>query len=741
MNRPAQSGQPIRRGEDIRLLTGAGNFLDDNAPAGCLHAAIIRSPHAHAKFTIADHGSAEILTGADYVADGLGMLGCGDECQRRDGSPMAVPPRYPLAVDTVRFVGEPVAMALADTPQAAAAAAEAVEIDYASLPAVTDVSGSQDEAFFAQTGSAAAFEEAAKAASHLVTQALVNQRVSANTMEPRGALGMFDSALQTFTLRAGVHSPHQLRSILANEIFDLAEEKFRVITGDVGGSFGMRGATYPELILVFWAARRFGRPVKWVATRSEAMLADDHGRDMISSAALALDSDGKILGLQAKLTASLGAYLSIKGPRSPLNALSLLPSVYCIPALDLSLAGVFTNTNPTTPYRGAGGPEAAYIIERLLDKAARETGIDRVELRRRNLIRPGDMPYENGAGWSYDSGDFDAVLEKALTEADAAGFDIRRESSEASGRKRGLGICLAIEQTARPGREIAEISVAADGAVTASLGSAPQGQGHETTFRQILADALEIAPENIAIETGDSAITASGGGTFNSRSLVSGGSASVRAAESLIEKGRRVAAEMLEASVVDIEYGLGAFTIIGTDRSVTLSAVAAESGLSAAEEFATPQPTFPNGAHLCEVEIDPETGRVTVERYLAVDDVGMVINPLLLDGQIQGGVAQGIGQALMEAVRFDPATGQNLSGSFMDYAMPRADDLCDIDTEDYPVPTALNPLGAKGAGEAGTCGALPAVMCAIADALGHDDIEMPATAERVWRALRASGKN
>ena len=664
---------------------------------------------------------------------------------------MEVPPHPALPVDRVRFVGEAIAMVLAESESGAREAADLVHVEYEPLEAITETARAGDEgvplvwedcpaneAFLTSAGDADAFERVRETAAYLVEQRLINHRVTANTMEPRGAIGAYDTATSKFTLYAGVHSPHQLRDILARDIFHLPADWFRVATGDVGGSFGMRGAIYPELILVLWAARHMGRPVKWIATRSEGLISDDHGRDIISDACLALDSQGRALGLRVAMTANLGAYLSIKGPRSPINALSLLSGVYRFPVFDLSVAGVYTHTNATTPYRGAGGPEAAYILERLFDKAARTLNIDRVELRRLNLIAETAMPYDTGIGWTYDSGAFGRTMDKALQTADIDGFSERCRDSECRGLLRGMGICNAIEQTARPGGETAKIQVAPDGEITVCLGTAPQGQGHETVFTQIVCDTLGLEAAQVRVISGDTDIVANGGGTFNSRSLVCGGTATVLAAEKMMEQGREIASEMLEASVADIEFGGGRFSIAGTDRSISLAELAATgTDLGGEAIFSTDSPTFPNGTHVCEVEIDPETGRVAVVRYTTVDDVGNVICPQLLEGQIQGGVVQGIGQALMEAVLFDPATGQNLTGSFMDYAMPRADDLCPIATGSNPVPTALNPLGAKGAGEAGTVGALPAVMCAVVDALapyGAENIDMPATPERIWRA-------
>jgi aerobic carbon-monoxide dehydrogenase large subunit len=754
---PFAPGEAVPRSEDRRLLTGGGSFLDDYNAPGQSAAAFVRSPHAHAH--IISIGSAQVLrlpgvlcvlTGADYRADRLGFLPCQDRCQRRDGSQMMAPLHPALPEDRVRFVGEPVAMVIAETEALARAAAEELVVTYEPLPVVLKEGGlpslhdgfPDNEAFLETAGDAEATGGAFSKAHHIVEQTLHDHRVTANTMEPRGYLGEYDGGSGRFSLRGGVHSPHTLRGQLAHNVFHLPEERFRVVTGDVGGSFGMRGAIYPELVLVLWAARCIGRPVKWVASRSEGLIGDDHGRDMTSDAALALDGEGKFLGLRVSITANMGAWLGVKGPRSPLNALNLLSGVYHFPAKDISVAGMFTNTNPVSPYRGAGGPEAGYILERLIDKAARQTGFDRIELRRRNLIGEEAMPYDTGLGLVYDCGAFGAVMDKALALADIAGFDNRRATSQARGRWRGLGICNAIEQTARPGLEGASIEFDEKGGVIVRVGTASQGQGHETVWKQLVSGGLDLAPDRIRVLEGDSDGVSVGGGTFNSRSAASGGMAVTRAVEKIIERGREIASTLLEAAIADIIFEEGRFTIVGTDRSVTLGEIAASvDSLTEEASYSADAPTFPNGTHICEVEIDGETGRVEIQSYIAIDDVGVELNPMLLAGQIHGGVAQGIGQALMERVIFDPESGQNLTGSLLDYAMPRADDLCFFQTGTHPVPTPLNPLGVKGAGEAGTVGALPAAMCAICDALGTDDVMMPATPEVIWRALALPQKS
>ena len=752
-------GEPVRRFEDDRLLTGGGLFLDDCDLSDMARAVMIRSPHPHARIIATDTDQAlalpgvlAVLTGADYRADGLGLIPCLDECQKRDGSPMWVPPHPALATDRVRYMGDCVAMVIAETVAIAEKAADRVMVEYYPIAPVVGIGQaiaegaielwdecSGNEIFYAHGGNRQAVDDSFVNAAHTINQKLVIQRVSASTLEPRGYIGSYDVGEAHFTLRGGVQSPHGIRDQLAKYIFHVPPDRIRVVTGDIGGSFGLRGPLYPELICVLWGARRVGRPVKWVASRSEGFIGDDHGRDADSEASLALDADGGFLALRVSATVNLGAYCAIKGPRAPLNTLALLSGVYRIPALDVSVAGVCSNTNPTSPYRGAGGPEAAYILERLIDKAARALDIDRVELRRRNLIREDAFPHETGGGLIYDCGAFERTMDCAIELADMAGFDARREEAHRRGRLLGLGICNAIEQTARPSPEGAEIRLAPGGRATIAVGTAGQGQGHATLYRQLVCPALGLDPAKVRIHDGDSDAVTTGVGTFNSRSAVTGGSATNLAVENIIEAGKPIAASLLEAAIADMEFNAGRYRIAGTDRVVTLEQVVEkESGLFADALFTPSSPTFPNGTHICEVEIDPQTGSVAIVRYATVDDVGTVLNPLLLEGQIHGGVVQGVGQALFEAIRFDPHSGQLLTGSFLDYTMPRADDVCAIETGSNAVPTTLNPLGVKGAGEAGTVGALPAVMCAVADALaryGARDVDMPATPERLWRAL------
>ena len=759
---PFVSGVPVLRVEDARLLTGGGQFLDDRVVSDLTHAAVVRSPHPHARIIDIDVAAARVipgvllvLTGDDYVGDMLGFIPCQDACQTRDGKTRPDLPFPALARKRVLYVGEAVALVVAETEVIARDAAELVEVTYEPLSANTDLDRAGEdgtpilwpqcpanEVFYVTQGDQQSTDTEFANAAHIVHQRLVNQRVSANPLEARGYIGCFSD--DKYELYGGVHSPHLFRTQLTRDIFHIEENQLRIVTGDVGGSFGMRGALFAEIVLVLWAAQRVGRPVKWAASRTESFVSDHHGRDVISDAELALDDAGNFVGLRVSIKTNMGAYLSIKGPRSPLNALTLLAGCYKIAACDVSASGVMTNTVPTAPYRGAGGPEAAYVLERLIDKAATEIGSDRVDLRRRNLINAADMPYDTGLGLTYDCGAFEEVMDQALSLADYSGFDARRAVSVKAGKRRGVGVCNVLEQTGRPSIEGADLRINADGGVTLAVGTAPQGQGHETIFKQLVCEALGVTPGQVSVITGDTAKTSVGGGTFNSRSAVCGGAAVEIVKQKLIEKCRDLAVDHLEAAIEDIEFSAGMFQVMGTDRRISFIDVAmAEGGVGEVAEYSPDAPTFPQGCHICELEIELDTGIVSVQSYVTVDDVGTILNPMTLEGQIHGGVAQGIGQALLEQIHYDPVSGQILSGSFMDYAMPRADDVCEFTSGSHPVPTRSNPLGVKGAGEAGTVGALPAVMCAVADALadiGGGDINMPATPERVWQLLaKAAG--
>jgi len=764
-------GQPVKRFEDRRLLSGKGRFINDVNLAGQAYAVVVRSPHAHARIVAIDRAVARaapgvlaVYTGEDVAADGLGTMAPTVQRKRPDGGPMFARSHPGLAIGWVRYVGDPFALVVAESLMQAKDAAELIEVEYDDLPSVTDTAQAAkgETAVWAEcpdnisnvfeTGDKAATEAAFANAAHIVRKRYVISRVYANFMEPRGVIGSYDAGEDRYTLYADVQYPHRVRNALANKIFKIPENKIRVIAGDVGGGFGTKGWQYPEHRLMLWASKKLGRPVKWSCERGEAILADEHARDNISEAELALDGDNRILGLRVRTVANVGAYVSSdRNLLATFTNVSTLVGVYDIAAAHVHVSCVMSNSNGTAPYRGAGRPEAIYVIERLIDDAARELNIDRMELRRRNIISTDAMPYRNAFGRVYDCGQFDVNMERVLKLADHDGFPARQHDALSRGKLRGVGFANAIERAASPGLEFAEIRFNPSGSAMILMGSKNQGQGHETIFRQIAAERLGIDPTDIQYIDGDTDRVAFGIGTNGSRSTVIGGSALWQAVGKIIDKGTKIAAHFMEADVGDIEFADGMFTVAGTDQGMSLQDVAKsafmhaklppglEGGLFETATFSPDTDTFPNGAHVCEVEIDQDTGQVDLISYAVVDDVGTVINPMGLKGQIHGGIAQGLGQALMEQVVYDPDSGQLLSGSFMDYTMPRADTTCSIQVESNPVPTKQNPLGAKGAGEAGTVGALPAVMNAVLHALaplGVRELDMPATSERVWQAIQ-----
>ena len=764
-------GQPVPRYEDPRLLTGGGQYMDDNTLPRQTRAYILRSPFAHAKIRSMDISAAkaapgviEVLTGQDYVDDGYGILECTPKRKRRDGTPMYEPARRVLVLDEVKMVGDYVAMVIAETLEQAKDAAELIEVDYEPLPAVaTPYEAAQpgapkvwDESednicFVHLVGDKEATDAAIAKAAHVVKGRLPVNRSAHATMEPRGAIGDYDAARDFWTLYTAVHYPWQVREELCNKIFDVPESKMRVVCGDMGGSFGLRGGTYQEVVLVLWASKRVGRPVKWVCERSEGFMSDHHGRDVHWEGEIALDENFRFLGVRAQSWTNVGAYLASKGTLPPVANLGTMAGTYDIPAMHCDVSGVYTNTNPICPFRGNGRPEASYVIERLIDLAADELGVDPAELRRRNQIAPDAIPYKTALVFTYDSGNFGDNLEKALEMADYDGFAGRKAESEKNGKLRGIGISNSIERAAGPSLEQVQIRFDSSGTVQLNAGTSQQGQGHETIYKQIMNETLGIDPDIVSFAEGDTALLAFGGGTGGSRSATIGGSAVLKCSEKIIEKATRIAAHQLEAAEADIEFSEGTFTVAGTDRTISLTEVAKasykagtlppdiEPGLDAVFTFEATAENFPNGCHICEVEIDEDTGVIDVVRYNVVDDVGTVLNPLTLKGQIQGGVVHGVGQALLEEIVFDGDSGQLISGSFMDYAMPRADNLSFIEVQSNPCPTATNPLGVKGAGEAGTVGAVPAVMNAVVDALsvyGIRHIDMPATPAKVWQAIQ-----
>ena len=769
-------GQSVPRLEDPALLTGRGLFADDAGPGfeGALRGYVLRSPHANARFAEIDvseaaamPGVAAVLTARDYIADGLGPIPhIGPPVERRGGGAPASPPYFPLADGHARHVGDGVAFIVADTLESAKDAAERIAVDYEPLPSVTGTAAllengapvvfegcPDNECFVHEIGDRAATDAAFAGARNVVRRRFVLSRVLANAMEPRGCVADYDPRARRLFLRAPVQHPFVVRGLLANRVFGVDEQSIHVEVDDVGGSFGIKANVYPEYLLSLWAARRLGRPVRWVSERSEGHLSDFHGRDNVTDAELALDADNRFVGLRVRTVVNLGAYLSPLGAGPAVNNLGSLAGVYRTPAAHVEVRGALSNSQPTAPYRGAGRPEAAFVIERLIDAAAEDLGVDRVELRRSNMIGREELPFATPLGFVYDSGDFETNMDRALSLAEADLFEQRRRDAAGNGKLLGLGVANAIERAAPPGLEFAEIRFAPSGRVTVLCGATTQGQGHATTFAQLLSDRLGLDPEEIRFVQGDTDRLAFGFGAGGSRISAMGCAALLIAADKVVDKGKRIAAHVLEAAVDDIEFADGRFAIAGTDRTIALSDVAKaafqparlpgdiEPGLIETGTYRSHVASYPNGCHVCEVEIDRETGETRILRYVVVDDFGTVINPLLVKGQVHGGVAQGAGQALMERMVFDRDSGQMLAGSFMDYTMPRSDDLCFFEVESNPVPTVANPLGVKGAGEAGTVGALPAVISAVNEALrplGVGEIEMPATPERLWKAMRSA---
>ena len=762
-------GHGVPRIEDGRFLTGRGRYSDDINLPRQTRAVFLRSPHANALVKSIDTSAARaapgvvaVYTGEDIRADGLGGLPAMGNLKRR-GQPMHKPPHPALAQGQVRFAGDRVAMVITETLAQARDAAERIAVDYEALPQVTGTAEAaapgavavwpdcpDNICFEFEAGDEARVDQAFKTAAHVTSLDFVVNRVSAAPLEPRAALGQYDPADERYTLYTGVQNPHAMRRILSQAILGIPETRLRVVSPDMGGAFGIRSNVYGELALVLWAARKVGRPVKWTGERMEGFVNDDQARDNVTRVELALDGAGRFLALKVETLAALGAYLALGAATPPTINVGGLAGVYTTPALHVRVKGVFTNTPSTSPYRGAGRPEASYAIERVIDTAARELGIDPIDLRRRNLIPADAMPYDTKFVFEYDSGEFEKNQDSVVALIDWAGFEARRNESRKGGLLRGIGLANTIARSAAMGEETAELRFDPTGGVTLLMGTHSHGQGHETVFRQLLADKLGLDPEKVRYVQGDTDQVAHGVGTFGTRSTGLGGGALVRAAEKIIEKGTAIAAHLLEAAGSDIEFRDGGFRIKGTDRSISLADVARatytpgalppsiEPAFGERAAFAPVRPSFPNGSHACEVEIDPETGTVTILRYCAVDDVGTIMNPLLLDGQVHGGIVQGVGQLLMENIVWD-ATGQPVAASFLDYAMPRADTVPSFELATNVVPTKSNPLGVKGVGEAGTVGALPCVMNAIVDALaplGVRTLDMPATPERVWRAIQ-----
>jgi carbon-monoxide dehydrogenase large subunit len=766
-------GQGVPRWEDPRLLRGGGRYSDDLNRPNQAYGYVLRSPHAHARIRSIDTAAAKaapgvlaVYTAADTDAAGLGGIPCAVPRMRAEGKPMFVPPNRALRKDRVRLVGDYVAFVVAQTHIQARDAAELIDVDYEPLPSVTSTGDAVkpgapaiwDEApdnvcFVFEAGNKAAVEAAIKGAHHVARLEVDISRVAVNPMEPRACIGEYDRFEGRYTLTTGSQGTHGLRQAIAEPILKVPQGKLRVVSQDMGGAFGMRSGPYCENVLCLFAAKDLGRPVKWTGDRTESFQSDDQARDNISTIELALDKDGKFLALRVTTVANLGAYLTLLGPHSSTNNLGSLSGPYTTPAIYTHVTAVFTNTNSTGPYRGAGRPEAAYCIERIIDTAAREMKIDPAELRRRNYIPEKALPYKTGFIFTYDSGQFERNMDLALQAIDHKGFAARRAEAKARGRLRGFGLSNVIEQAAGGPPEWAQIKFDPSGTLTLTMGTHNHGQGHETIFRQMLSQKLGLDFEQVRLAQGDSDEAMAGTGTFGSRSSGVGGASIMLAADKVIAKCRKVAAHRLEAAETDIEFKDGTFSITGTDRKLSLvdAAKAAQNfmtvpkgmevGVNEWGAWTPPAPTFPNGCHAVEVEVEPDTGKVAIVRYLAVDDVGTVINPLLMEGQLHGGIVQGVGQIVMENVVWDRSSGQLVAGSFMDYSMPRADDLPSFEMEINEVPTPTNPMGIKGAGEAGCVGAMPAVMNAIVDALsaiGVRTLDMPASPERVWRAIQSS---
>jgi carbon-monoxide dehydrogenase large subunit len=764
--------QPVRRVEDPRLLKGLGRYTDDIVLPGMLHGIVLRSPHAAAKILSIDTAEASaipgvhaIYTAADLEAAGLGTLPCAAAVQNRDGTPMASPPHPVLADGAVRHVGDPVAFIVASTGELARDAAEQVRVDYEVLPSATDLATAMDPGAAAvwpevknnivfdwEIGDKTATDAAFATAAHVTKLSVVNNRIVVSSMESRAAIADYDRSSGRWTLYANTQGGWLIKNLIG-PLFGTDPENFRIVTPDVGGGFGMKLFLYAEHVLTCFASRALGFPVKWAADRAESFLCDTQGRDNVTAGELAIDADGKFVALRTRNISGMGAYLSTFAPYIPTYAgTGVLSSIYGFKAIYANVLGVFTNTVPVDAYRGAGRPEANYLVERLVDAAARELKIDRIELRRRNMVPPSAMPHSTPVGKTYDSGDFQIVMDAALRKMDYSGFATRRADATARGKRRGLGLAYYLEATGGDATERAEIRFAEDGFVDLYVGTQSTGQGHETAYIQLMADRLGIDGETIRVRQGDTDTIPVGGGTGGARSLYSEGQAIVKTAASIVEKGKQAAADEMEAAVADITFAEGRFTIAGTDRGIGIvELAAAQRRKAAAGQHAIPLDTaevatidfhtFPNGCHMAEVEIDPETGVVAVVRYVVCDDVGKAVNPMIVRGQVAGGVAQGLGQAILEHTVYDPASGQLLSGSFTDYALPRAADVPDVEVDLLEVPCATNPLGVKGAGEAGAVGSPPALINAIIDALSVDgitSIDMPATPERVWRALAAA---
>ena len=749
------SGRSIRRVEDRRFLDGSGRYVDDIQSPGCLWGHVLRSPHAHAVIERIDLSAARAMAGVHGIFVGADLEELGPMPCMAAVKPLIVPPRFALARDRVRHVGDPVAFIVADSAEIARTAAELVEVDYDPLPSVVDgrAALAQDApvlwdeapgniAFHLEKGDAAVVAETMRTAAHVVDIDVMNNRVIVTPLEPRAGIAHYDAATDTLELELTGQNVHGIRRQLAEFVFKLPPERIYLHAPDVGGGFGMKNFLYPEWILLLWAARKLGRSVRWTADRAEEFVAGAQGRDVAAKAKLALDATGRILALDVEMVANLGGYLSGSGPgASAVAASTAHGGVYDVPAIHVDVRGVFTNTVPVDAYRGAGKPEANYIIERAIEAAARQLGRDPAELRRQNLIAA--FPHRTAMGMAIDSGGFVDNLDRAVARAEVEAFESRRAAAKARGKLRGIGVGCFLETSRGAPNEGAEVRFDSDGTVMVAVGTESNGQGHETAFAQIAADRLGVPMDKIRYIQADTRAVKSGAGHGGARSMHMGGAAVVKAIDAALSRVREAAARLLQASEDELVFAGGAFTVRGSERRIGVLAVAPESAsaLGAHVMNMTDVFTFPSGCHVAEVEIDPETGAASLVRYTAVDDYGRLINPLLTEGQVQGGVAQGIGQALVEHTVYDSQSGQLLSGSLMDYALPRADDLPPFDISLVERPTEANPLGVKGSGQAGCIAAPQTIMAAILDALrpaGVTALDMPATPERIWQALDAA---
>ena len=770
-------GEANPRLEDERLLKGRGQFSDDVRLPGTVHCAIVRSPYAHARINgigvkdaAAMPGVLAVLTGQDWRADGMGSLsnpgivGIND-ILRPDGTAFENPLRPPLPAERLRYVGEPIALVVAETPTAAAIAAESVELDLEPLPAIIAAETARDETapqvweefprnevFVYECGDQSTTTAAFETAPHVLSERIVINRVHASPMEPRSVTGNYDAQRDHYDIYGGVQRSFASREMLAKSVFHVDPSQVDIIPGDVGGSFGLKGSMNMEMPLVAWASKRVGRPVKWTATRSETLIADEHARDVITHASIAFDADGKILGFTAETLSNLGAFAGFFGLAPPILNIGSMAGPYMIPAMYVQASGVWTHTSPVAPYRGAGRPEAAFIIERMVDLAARKLGMDSVEFRRRNLIPPDAMPYKTALTFTYDCGEFEAVLDKAIAASDHAGFAARRAEAAGRGKLRGIGVAMCIEAANGPGYETAELSFAGDGSVTVLAGTTNHGQGHATLFAQYVSNILGYEGTEISVVESDTRDIKDGVGTGGSRSAAFASQAVTDAISKSIAHGRRIAAHLMQASESSIEFTNAIYSVPASGQHISFQEVVRAAhqpdmlpaGIEPLfHEFGRAEisaPSFPNGCHICEVELDPDTGTLGVVSHVLVEDVGFEINPLIVQGQLHGGVLQGAGQILMENIVYDE-DGQIVTGSFMDYAIPRSSDYCFIGTGSHPVPTGSNPMGVKGAGECGTVGAMPALANAIDNALfqrGAKLPDMPFTPFRLWQALEAA---